>query len=310
MQKTAKRRNKIIAAVLAAVLLLGAVTLWALLDDKDGSFENTLGSPLSQSGESAGFRASFIDVGQGDCILIECDGKTMLVDGGEKIYGQTVARYLFSRNIKTLDYIVATHPHSDHIGSLSYIFDTFGAKNVIMPRIQAELIPTNYFFDEFVTSVGESRANVIATVSGYAFMLGSAEIRVVGPLSETADELNNLSAVLKITYGETSILLTGDASFAEEDEIIASGENIDCDILKVGHHGSSASSGEEFLKKVSPAICVISCGADNDYGHPADSTLRRLSEYTDKIYRTDRCGTITAVSDGKKFTMKTDRGNG
>ncbi len=309
MKEKGKRKSKLLVLLLTAVLVLGAVTLWAVFDDEE-SFSNTFGSAHSGEEDAPGFRITFIDVGQGDCILAECDGRTMLIDGGEKIYEQTVARYLYSRKIKTLDYIVATHPHSDHIGSLPYIFEEFGAKNVIMPRIAAELMPTGYYFDEFITGVGESGASVIAAVAGYKFMLGSAQVKIIGPLSETADELNNISAVLKITYGETSVLLTGDAAFAEEAEIIASGENIDCDILKAGHHGSSTSTGSEFLEKATPGICVISCGADNDYGHPAQSTLERISDYTDKIYRTDRCGTVTAESDGKVFTVKTEKGSG
>ncbi|MBR0112553.1 MAG: MBL fold metallo-hydrolase [Clostridia bacterium] len=303
MKKERKRRNRIIVFIAAAVVILTAVTLWAVFTDDSGSFDNTLGTISSPDESNPGLRVSFIDVGQGDCILLECGGKTMLVDAGEKIYEQKVSRYLLSRKIKTLDYIVATHPHSDHIGSLPYIMENFGTKNVIMPRIPREIIPTNYFFDSFIECVSESDALVTAAQPGLTFMLGTAQVTFIGPVSETAEDLNNLSAVCKVTYGETSLLLTGDAAFDEETEIINSGMDIKCDILKLGHHGSGTSTGSELLEKVSPKYCVISCGENNDYGHPAESTLKRILKYTDKIYRTDRCGTIVAESDGKNIVF-------
>ncbi len=307
MAKQRGRNTKLIIALGAALLILAAVTLWALLGDDSGSFDNTLGGPAGETPVREGLILTFVDVGQGDCIFAECGGQTMLIDAGEKAYEQTVSTFLNSRGVKTIDYIIATHPHSDHIGSLAYIIDTFGTKHIITPRVPGELIPTNAVYDDFLTAASESGAQVIPAEPGLSFNIGEAVVRVIAPVSDTAEFLNDMSAVFTLTYGGTSALLTGDASFAEEAQIIASGADIDCDLIKLGHHGSASASGEEFIEKVSPRYCVISCGAGNDYGHPAGSTLRRIEKYTDKIYRTDRCGTITAFSDGKDFTFEWEK---
>ena len=307
MAKQRGRKTKLIIAVGTVLVILAAITLWAVLSDDSGSFDNTLGGIAGETPVREGLILTFLDVGQGDCIFAECGGQTMLIDAGEKAYEQTVSKFLNSRGIKTLDYVIATHPHSDHIGSLAYVIDTFGANHILMPRIPAELIPTNVVYDEFLTAVSDSGAEVTAAEPGVTFTLGEAVVRVIAPVLKTAESLNDMSAVVTVTYGETSAILTGDASFAEEMQIISSGANIDCDLMKLGHHGSASATSEEFIEKVSPRYCVISCGAGNDYGHPADSTLGRVSKYTDKIYRTDRCGTITASSDGKDFTFEWEK---
>ncbi len=302
-RKQATQKSKFIIYALVVALLLAAVTAWALLSDENESFSNTLGKFGESSDIEPGLTVTFVDVGQGDCVYLECGGMKMLVDGGEKYCEKTVSEFLYSRSVRSLDYVVATHPHSDHIGSLPYIIDNFDVKNAVMPMIPYELIPTNTSYEKLLSSVTDSGADVIRAKAGESFTLGDASVEIIGPVSDTADELNDMSAVLLVRYGEVSFLLTGDAETPEENSILESGADVKCTVLKAGHHGSSYSSGEAFLAAASPEYFVISCGEDNDYGHPAESTLKKFEAYSDKIYRTDKLGSITFRTDGESVTV-------
>ena len=156
MAKQRGRKTKLFIAVGAVLVILTAVSLWALLGDESGSFDNTLGGAAQQTPVREGLILTFVDVGQGDCIFAECGGQTLLIDAGEKAYEQTVSRFLNSRGIKSIDYVIATHPHSDHIGSLAYVINTFGAKHILMPRIPAEINPTNAVYDDFLMAASDS----------------------------------------------------------------------------------------------------------------------------------------------------------
>ena len=298
--------NKIFGAAALAIIAIAALVLYfALADNPLEGLENTLGQSNFAAQDS--LEISFIDVGQGDSILVICEGNSMLVDSGEKGNAQRIANVLNSKGIRHLDYAVATHPHSDHIGSMEAVINEFGADNVIMPSFGEEVVKENPFYEGFLDSVLESKAKIIKSEPGVSFRLGNASVNILGPVNTAHEDLNNACVVLKIVYGERSFLLTGDAEAEEESEIIASGANLKCDLLKVGHHGASGSSSPEFLALAAPEYCVISCGEGNDYGHPHDATIRRLYEYTHKIYRTDICGTVTAACDGKTIEMSYSR---
>lgn len=291
-------KGKIIYAVLlvvvaAAVLFVGY---------KSGWWSNPMQEqPVAANGVS---RVHYIDVGQGDCELIECDGQFMLVDAGENGHETEVINYLKSLKIETLDYVVVSHQHSDHIGGMSEVLEEFDVKNLIMPYLSKEQTPTNSTYRAFTEALTASGAKVIKATPGASYALGSGSVEILGPVSSDAENLNSMSVVMRYVYGENSFLFTGDAETDEEYEIIENGGNLDSDVLKVGHHGSSTSSGKKFLDAVTPSICVISCGEGNDYGHPHKEITKRIKKYTDETYRTDLCGSIVISSDGKELTVE------
>ncbi len=300
MKKIAKNKKLIYLIVILIIAVITAFTKSSdIIPEDDASTTNGVAdAPVSN------FEVHYIDVGQGDCSLIICDGKTLLIDAGENGHETEVLNYLRSHNVDKLDYIIASHQHTDHIGGLPEVLDEIAVDNLIMPRLTKAQTPTNSTYREFLEAIKNSGANTIASKVGNVYNLGSATFEILGPVTDDAESLNSMSVVTKITYGANSFLFTGDAETDEEKEIIETGANLDCDVLKVGHHGSSTSSGDLFLTAVSPEICVIQCGENNDYGHPHKKIINRLSKYTDEIYRTDICGDIVITSDGNNLDIK------
>lgn len=259
--------------------------------------------PINSNVTESNFQAHYIDVGQGDCSLVVCDGQTLLIDAGENGHETDVINYLRSLGIEKLDYIIATHPHSDHIGGLPEVIEEFGMDNIIMPRLTEEQTPTTKTYRLFLEAIQASGAKVISAKVGSTYTLGGASFEISGPVTDDAEDLNSMSVVAKVTHGENTFLFTGDAETEEEKEIVEAGVNLDADVLKMGHHGSNTSSCKEFLAEVTPEICVIMCGADNDYGHPHKEPLERLKKHTNEIYRTDICGSIVISSDGENLDV-------
>jgi competence protein ComEC len=260
--------------------------------------------PIQQPMPSAdsSFEVHFIDVGQGDCSLILCDDAAMLIDGGEASESSKVYAYLKAHEVDHLDYIVATHAHSDHIGGLS------GALNYA--TVDTALCPVTDYdsktFDSFVKYLGQQNVSITVPSAGDEFSLGNASVEVLGP-QRSYDDPNDTSIVLKITYGNTSFLFTGDAERTAEADILEAGYDLSATVLKVGHHGSDTSTSYPFLREVMPEYGVICVGKDNSYGHPTDDTLSRLRDADVKVYRTDLQGTIICTSDGEKVAFTTER---
>ncbi|MBO5410843.1 MAG: MBL fold metallo-hydrolase, partial [Clostridia bacterium] len=174
---------------------------------------------------------------------------------------------------------------------------------IIMPRLTKAQTPTNSTYTAFLRAVEASQAKVVSAKPGSVYNLGGATFEILGPVTDDAEDINNMSAVTKLTFGENTFLITGDAETEEELEILDNGADIDCDVLRAGHHGSYTSSCKDWLAAATPEICVISCGEGNDYGHPHDTALKRIKKHTQEIYRTDICGDIVMVSDGKNITV-------
>lgn len=302
--KNKKLIYMLIVLVIAVITSVGSSQgWWGELSEDPG---NTLGEythPVSEAEEYNEFSVHFIDVGQGDCTLIMCGGQSLLIDAGENGHETEILNYLRTMKIDKLDYIIATHQHSDHIGGIPEVLAEYEADNIIMPRLTKEQTPTNSTYKAFLTALQNSDAKIISAKPGSKYQLGDAEFEILGPVTNDCEDINSMSAVTRITYGETSFLVTGDAEKDEELEIIENGANLDCDVLRVGHHGSSTSSCKDFLDAVSPEICVISCGANNDYGHPHDKVVKRIANYTDEVYRTDICGSIVMTSDGENIKI-------
>lgn len=301
MAKSGKNK-KIISMII--LLILAALSAFGVIDNFDKIFEESSFSENTSEIETPQiFQVHFIDVGQGDSTLIECDGKYMLIDAGENGHEQQILNYLNSQGVKKLDYVIVTHQHSDHIGGMSEVLEEFDADNIVMPRLTEKQTPTNSTYTAFLKAVQSSEAKVIASKVGASYTLGSGSFEILGPVTNDAEDINNMSVVVKVTYGNNTFLFTGDAETEEEKEVLATEAMLDCDVLHAGHHGSRTSSSKDFLNAVTPEICVISCGEDNDYGHPHDEAIKRIRKHTDEIYRTDICGSILIQSDGQELTV-------
>lgn len=251
----------------------------------------------SGGGDSdAPFRVAFIDVGQADCALVVCDGMTMLVDGGNIGDGERIISYLNDNDIDTIDLLVASHPHADHIGGLPEVMEKIKVKSAYLsPKTH-----TSAVYGRLLDSLDEQASDVHVPNTGDSFMLGRAECTFVGDGSGF-DDLNNSSLVMRVDFMEDSILFTGDMETPEEEKLLAENADLRCDILKVGHHGSDTSTSQAFFDAASPGIAVISVGKGNSYGHPSAKTLSRLAVC--RIYRTDELGTVVFTSGGSGFTQ-------
>lgn len=253
----------------------------------------------SSSVQDSNLTVHFIDVGQGDSILVEYDGKTMLIDAGEKDMGSAVSAYLNEQEISSLDYVVATHPHTDHIGGLLTITNLYSISQFIDSGVPQT---TQTYEDMLITIDKKDTPFHVAERGEYIDLAPGVEIQVLNPGNEQSEDLNENSVVLKIVDEDVSFLLMGDAGLETEANIMAAGYDVDADILKVGHHGSTSGSGQEFVSAVSPEVSIIEVGAGNDYGHPHAKTLQRLQSVS-TVYRTDYDGTITITTDGSEYTL-------
>lgn len=241
------------------------------------------------------FEAHFIDVGQGDAILLKAGGETAIIDAGTPECGDALVKYLEKMEIGRPKYVIASHVHADHIGSMARVIDEFGCERFIMPKSTT----TTRSFENLLTAVKNSGASAKYASNGDEFMLGDAKISVIAPKEGAkTEDLNDTSIVLRVEYGAYSFLLTGDSGTAQEKAYAARAGKID--VLKVGHHGSRTSTGKHLLDVAMPEYAVISCGADNTYDHPHKEAVNRLTKAGCEILRTDESGSVVfAVNEGK-----------
>jgi len=261
---------------------------------------------ISDPPESAGggdtLLVHFLDVGQADCALVACGGHFLLIDGGNKADGELVVSYLEQQGVTELDAVVCTHAHEDHVGGLPAVLAVYPVKAVYAPtRTYASNI-----FDDFVYYTDQQGLEITLPRPGDTFSLGDAVVTVLGPVKSYA-ETNDTSIVLRLDYGQTAFLFTGDMEVEAENDMLDHWEDrmdvFDVDVLKVGHHGSNTSTGYRFLYETDPAYGVISVGADNPYGHPHEEPVSRLRQAGVLLLRTDALGHIVAASDGSTVTF-------
>ena len=251
--------------------------------------------------ENSNFEVHFIDVGQADSALIECDGETMMIDGGNVADSNVVAAYLKKEDVTELNYVVCSHAHEDHVGGLSGALSVTNADNIYAPKTKAN----TKAYKNFKKKAEEQNVEIKHPNVGDEIQLGSSTVEFLGPVDENGKDLNSTSIVLKITYGNTSFLFTGDAESDEEEEILNSGADLKSTVLKVGHHGSRTSTSYPFLREVMPQYAVISVEKGNSYGHPNEDTLSKLSDAGVEVYRTDESGDIVMTSDGNSINIVT-----
>jgi competence protein ComEC len=252
---------------------------------------------------SSVFQVSFLDVGQADSIAIRSGDSSLLIDAGTNNTAKNLVTTLKNLGFTRFDDVVGTHPHEDHIGGMDSVINEFNIGTIYMPKVSAN----TKTFTDVMQAVKNKGLTVTTPVAGSSFTLGSATCTILAPNSSSYEDLNNFSIVIRLLYGDTSFLFTGDAQIESEKEMLARNYSLQSDVLKVGHHGSSTSTSATFLKAVSPKYAVIEVGQGNDYGHPHQETLDKLKAAGTTVYRTDQNGTITFTSDGSNLTIKTGK---
>ena len=246
-------------------------------------------------------RVHFVDVGQGDCILMESAHEFVLIDAGEREYSDRVIDYIKEQGANRLKYVIATHPHSDHIGGTRSVLNTVDADNFITKESDSDTL----MWTRLLKTVADKGINYIDAKAGDTYSFGESTFTIMGPLSDTYEEYNSASVVIKARCGDISFLLTGDSDYLSNNEMIDSGEDLTADVLKLGHHGSNDATSSGFLQAVDPMFAVISCGKDNDYGHPSKETMQKLELIGCESFRTDTQGAIVAVTDGQRLHITT-----
>ncbi|MHC1721554.1 MAG: ComEC/Rec2 family competence protein [Clostridiaceae bacterium] len=246
-------------------------------------------------------RIHYIDVGQGDSILIQVNSKNLLIDAGPEANADSLIAYLKKQKVKRLDYILATHPHEDHIGAMAAVINRFQVESFYAPKVVGD---TRFFFS-MAGALKNRNMKINVAKEGVALDLGdNAECILLSPCSESYSSMNDYSPVISLIYGNTSFLFMGDAEEYSENEILNHNSRLECDVLKIGHHGSTTSSSRPFLEAASPSIAIISVGKRNDFGHPGKAVLNLLKGMDIQIYRTDIDGTVIIESNGERIVKR------
>ena len=258
------------------------------------------GAENTGTAQAGTLTVTWLDVGQGDAAVIQCGGQSMLIDGGKPEKSSYIYAWLQQHGLSYLDVIVATHVDADHIGGLSGALNYASVGTAYCPVTTG----TTETFQSFVKYLAQRGKQITVPTAGETFALGGAQVQILGPLHR-AEDSNDNSIVLKVSFGATSFLFTGDAERAEEQDLLNAGVNLQSTVLKVGHHGSDTSTSYPFLRAVAPQYAVISVGAGNSYGHSTEAVLSRLRDAGVTTFRTDMQGEITAVSDGQTINFST-----
>ncbi len=292
-------------AVIIALILLLTGCMTARSKEKEQPDTTTVNKYTVSDKASEGqltdkLTVHFLDVGQGDCVLITCGEHAMLIDAGDNSMGTTVELYLRKQNIKKLDYVIGTHPDADHIGGMDVIIYKFDCDTIILPDFEKNTAT----YRDVIDTINNKNYKITRSAAGKTYSLGQSEFTVISPVSDNyGDNANNYSVGIRLTYGDTSFLLAGDAEEEAEEDMLDSGQELKADVFKASHHGSRTSNTEEFLEAVNPKYAVISCGENNKYGHPHAQTLNTLRAMGIKVFRTDEQGAVIIKSDGKELTF-------
>lgn len=255
---------------------------------------------IADTTQQTGVKVHYINVGQADSALIQVDGKNILIDAGNN--DNLAYNYLKAQGITKLDYVIATHPHEDHIGGMATVINNFTVDKFYAPKATT----TTQTFENMIKALKSKNLKITTPTTGETIAIGNATLTFLAPNSATYEDLNNYSIVCKLKYGNNSFVFAGDAESLSEGEILAKQLDISANVLKVGHHGSNSSTSQGFLNKINPQYAIISVGQGNSYGHPNQDTLSKLNNKGIKTFRTDTQGTIIATSNGQNITFNTN----
>lgn len=283
MAKRGRSKTKSFLSSLVFIIAVIAVILGRF--NKDFETVNKPGQNIEP------YSVHFIDVGQGSATLLQSENSGVLIDSGEREYGSTVVDYIKSCGIEKLDYVVATHPHTDHIGGLLTVLKEVQVDNVIMPKIASENVPTTKTYETFLELIAQKNIRAIAAKYGKEYDIGRISLKILGPVEQNSD-LNNMSVICLANVNSTTVLVSGDAEKTEMRSVMNKNPNLSCDIMLMGHHGSKTSLEKSFLLSADPNTAIISCGLNNSYGHPNEETINYLKENGIDYYRTDINGNI------------------
>ena len=310
--KYANPFRRSICVILSAAMLLVSALFTGCTEEETDQWLNEIFGRLNYeifgdeiSGE-ASLRMHVIDVGQGDSILIQCGECNVLIDCGENGMGDTVLDYLHRAGVSHLDWIIGTHPHSDHIGGMDTVIKSkdISIDHVMMPQLPKELTPTTKTYTEVLDAIKKKKLKITRPVPGNEYDLDGVTMLVLSPEKGAKyEEINDYSIVLKFTYKDVSILTGGDASKNIESQLISKDYDLSADIYKVSHHGGRDGNSQAYLSEVNPRYAAISVGEDNKYGHPKNEILKRLRKMNCEVYRTDLDGDIIFESDGTNISV-------
>lgn len=250
------------------------------------------------------FAVYYLDVGQSDCSIVVCDDEVMVIDTGSYPQTEKIREALYSLEVEVIDYLVVTHQHDDHMSGAEKLMNIYEVENIIMPMLSEENAVKSEAYSRLLSAISQNNVNPIASQNIEGFNLGSAQIEILAP-NKQYKELNNMSIVMKITYGENSFLFQGDAESQVEKELLYSDYDLTADVLKLGHHGSKTATTENYLDAVNPEIAIISCGQGNSYGHPRVTVMEYLVRRNIDYYITAFNGDITVSSDGENIEVFT-----
>ncbi len=296
MSKKAKATNRILSGIV--VLILAGILSIFQEDTEQKSNKAALDNNVEQKAS-----VHYIDVGQGDSILIEYGDAAMLIDAGENDKGEEVVSYLKEEGIEKLDYVIGTHPHSDHIGGLDTVINNFPVEAVFLP----EVTHTTKTYEDVLKAIANQGLKVTVPKVGDTYQLGELTFTIISPGEDYGDELNNWSIGILAKYKDVSFLMSGDAEVDAEKWMAENNSDISATVLKLNHHGSSTSSSQQFLDAVNPQYAIISLGSDNSYGHPHKEVMERIEKMNIPVYRTDTMGNIVISTDGEKLSIKTEK---
>lgn len=305
------RGKPLVKAVVVAIILVLASVLGININDlipvSDPTTSNPSQTVQSESGNAAEGELilTMIDVGQADSFLLEQNGVVALIDCGTASAGDDVVKYLQEKGITRIDYVIGTHPHDDHMGGMYEVITNFEVGIVVIPEVTTMKITTAWY-TKLMKEIKTGGYTVDYPEVNEVYTLGNATMKVLGPIEEPKSNKNNYSIILKVTFGEMDVIMTGDAETSLEKDVLESGADLDAEILKVGHHGSDTSSSDEFLDAVSPEYALISAGLGNKHEHPIKSIMEKLEGRKIEVYRTDESGTVvvTITSNDAEFSVE------
>ncbi len=305
--KRLRRIFWVAVAILSLVMAVNEALPQSFLPTWDTLFSAAGLYGESTPGPNGELVVTVLDVGNADAILLQSGDSAMLIDAGEQGDGKSVLSLLDEKSVDTLEYVIATHADSDHIGGMQTVLEGVKVENYIMSFMPEGHTPTSRTYMRVLETLDAREIPLKEAVVGDTFTLGEATVHILGPVGDF-EEKNNQSVICKVVFGNNRFLFMGDAEREAEKALLESGADLCADVLKAGHHGGNTSTSEAFLQRVQPTISVLTCGMNNAYGHPHTEVLRRLRNIGTAVYRSDVNGTVCLRSNGETVTVTTQKG--